>query len=80
MVDVDGATALVVHLKDVSVAVVSPPGAQLAVPATREQVEELGVLHADHGEEVLVAEVAPEAVLLRQLGHVAGLQQPVVQA
>lgn len=80
MVDVDGAAALVVHLKDVGVAVVPPPGAQLPVPAARQRVEELGVLHADHGEEVLVAEVPPEPVLLRQLGHVAGLQQPVVQA
>lgn len=79
VVDVDGAAALVVHLKDVAVAVVPPPCAQLPVPAARQQVEELGVLHADHGEEVLVAEVTPEAVLLSQLGHVGGLQQLVVQ-
>lgn len=79
VVDLDVALAPEVGLEDVAVAVVPPPGAQLAVPGAVQHVEELGVLHADHGEEVLVAEVAAEAVLVRQLPHPRRLQQAAVE-
>lgn len=79
VVDIDGSVAAVVQLEHVAVAVLPPPGAQLSVPAARQRVKELWVLHADHGEEVLVAQVAPEAILVGQFGHVVGLQQLVVQ-
>lgn len=79
MVDVDGPVAAVVQLEDGAVAVLPPPGAQLPVPAASQRMEEFRVLHADHGEEVLVPQVAPEAILLGQLGHAVGLQQLVVE-
>lgn len=64
VVDVNGSFAAIVQLKHVSVSMVSPPGAQLAVPATSQRIKQFRMLHANHGEEVLVPEVAPEAVLV----------------
>lgn len=69
MVDVHRPLTAVVELKDVSVAVVPPPGAQLPVPAASQHVEEARVLHANHGEEVLVAQVAPKVVLISQVSQ-----------
>lgn len=37
------------------------------------------MLHADHGEEVLVAQVAPEAILIGQFGYMVRFQQLVVE-
>lgn len=79
MVNVHRPLTAVVELKDVPVAVVPPPGAQLPVPAAGQRVEEVRVLHANHAEEVLVAQVAAEVVLFRQAGHAFRLQQPVVE-
>lgn len=64
MVDIDKSFAAIIHLKHVSVSVVPPPGAQLPVPPTGQGVKQLRVLHTDHGEEVLVPQVAPEAILV----------------
>lgn len=64
MVDIDKFFTAIIHLKNVSVAVVPPPRAQLAIPPAGQRMEELRVLHADHGEEVLVPQVAPEAILV----------------
>lgn len=79
VVDLDVALAPEVGIEDVAVAVIPPPGAKLPVPGAVQHVEELGVLHADHGEEVLVPEVTPEVVLVGQLLHLRRLQQAVVQ-
>lgn len=79
MVDLDVALTPEVGFKDVTVAVVPPPGAKLPVPGAVQHVEELGVLHADHGEEVLVPEVAAEVVLVSQLLHLRGFQQAAVE-
>lgn len=79
VVDVDGPVAAVVQLEHGAVAVLPPPGAQLPVPAASQRMEEFRVLHADHGEEVLVPQVAPEPILLGQLGHAVGLQELVVE-
>jgi len=64
MVDIDEAIAAIIHLKHVSVSVVPPPGAKLPVPPTGQRVKQFRMLHADHGEEVLVPQVAPEAILV----------------
>lgn len=79
MVDPDVALTPEVGIEDVAVAMVPPPGAKLPVPGTVQHVEELRVLHADHGEEVLVPEVTPEVVLVGQLLHLCWLQQAAVQ-
>lgn len=80
MVYIDRSLAAVVQLKHMSVPVVPPPGAQLPVPAAGQWVKQFRVLHADHGKEVLVAEVASKAVLVGQLGYIVGLQKPVVES
>lgn len=54
MVDPDVTLTLEVGLKDITIAMVPPPGAKLPVPGAVQHMEELGMLHADHGEEVLV--------------------------
>lgn len=64
MVDIDRSITAIIHLKDVSVSVVPPPCAQLPVPPTGQRMKQLRMLHADHGEEVLVPQVAPEAILV----------------
>lgn len=64
MVDIDWPTTTIIQLKHVSISMVPPPGAQLPVPATGEGIKQFRMLHADHGEEVLVAQVAPEAILV----------------
>lgn len=74
MVDPDMAVAPEVVLEDVTVAVVPPPGAKLPVPGTVQHMEELRMFHANHGEEVLVAEVTSEVVLVGQLLHLRRLQ------
>lgn len=79
VVDPDVALATEVGLEDVTVAVVPPPGAELPVPGAVQHMEELGVLHADHGEEVLVPEMASEVVLVGQLLHLCRLQQAAVE-
>lgn len=79
MVDPDMALTPEVGLEDVTVAMVPPPGAKLPIPSTVQHVEELGVLHANHGEEVLVPEVASEVVLVSQLLHLRRLQQAAVE-
>lgn len=79
VVNFDLTIAPKVLVKDVAVAVVLPPRAKLPVPGAVEHVEELWVLHPHHGEEILVPEVALEAVLLGELLHHGGLQQLVVE-
>lgn len=79
VVDPDVALTPEVGLKDITVAVVPPPGAKLPVPSTVQHVEELRMLHANHGEEVLVPKVAPEVVLVGQLLHLCRLQQAAVE-
>lgn len=79
MVDIDRPIAAIVQLKHVSISVVPPPGAQLSIPATSQRVKEFGMLHADHGEEILVPQVAPEAILVGQFGHMVRFQQLVVE-
>lgn len=79
MVNVHGAFAAEVQLKNVAVAVVPPPGAQLSVPAAVEVVEELRMLHAYHGEEVLVTQVAAEVIFLGEVGNAFRLKQAVVE-
>lgn len=64
VVDLDMALTPEVGIKDIAVAVVPPPGAQLPVPCAVKYVEELRMLHTNHGKEVLVPEVAAEAVLV----------------
>lgn len=65
VVDVNGSVAVIIQLEHISVPVVPPPGAQLPVPATGQGVKQLRMLHANHGEEVLVAQVASKAILVR---------------
>lgn len=79
VVDPDVALTPEVGLEDITVAVVPPPGAKLPVPGTVQHVEELGMLHANHGEEVLVPKVAPEVVLVGELLHLRRLQQAAVE-
>lgn len=79
MVDPDVTLTLEVGLKDVTVAMVPPPGAKLPVPGAVQDMEELGMLHADHGEEVLVPKVAAEVVLVSQPLHLRRLQQAAVK-
>lgn len=79
MVDLDMALTPEVSLEDVAVAMVPPPGAKLPVPGAVQHMEELGVLHANHGEEVLVPEMATEVVLVGQLLYLCGLQQAAVE-
>lgn len=75
----DRSIAAIVQLKHVSVSVVPPPGAQLSVPSANQGIKEFGMLHADHGEEILVPQVAPEAILVSQFGHMVRFQQLVVE-
>lgn len=79
MVDLDVALTVKVCREDVAVAMVPPPGAQLPVPGAVQHVEEFRVLHADHGEEVLVPQVAPEVVLVSKLLHPGRFQQMAVE-
>lgn len=79
MVDIHWPLTAVVELEHVPVSMLPPPGTQLAVPATGQLVEQPWVFHADHAEEVLVPQVAPEVVLVSQLGHISGLQELVVE-
>lgn len=79
MVDLDMALTVKVCLEDIAVAMVPPPGAQLPVPSAIQHMEELRVLHADHGEEVLVPKVAPEVVLVCKLLYPCRLQQMAVK-
>lgn len=79
MVDLDVALTVKVCLEDIAVAMVPPPGAQLPVPGAVQHMEEFRMLHANHGEEVLVPQVAPEVVLVSKLLHPRGLQQMAVE-
>lgn len=79
MINENWSLAAIVQLEHIPVAVLPPPGAQLSVPAAGQRIKEFRMLHADHGEEVLVAQVTPETVLVGQRGHVIGLQQLVVE-
>lgn len=79
MIDVDRSITAIVQLKHVAISVVPPPGAQLSVPATSQRIKEFRMLHANHGEEVLVAQVAPEMILVGQFGHTVRFQQLVVE-
>lgn len=79
MVDIDGSSTLIIQLKYVSIAMIPPPGTKLVVPTTGQGIKQLRVLHADHGEEILVTQVAPEAILVCKFSHVARLQQLVVE-
>lgn len=63
MIDINGPITTVIQLEHISVAVVPPPGAQLSVPAAGQRVKKFRMLHADHCEEVLVPQVALEAIL-----------------
>lgn len=78
MVNVHGSIAAEVQLKNIAIAVVPPPGAQLSVPATIKMVEELWMLHAYHGEEVLIAQMATEAIFLSEMGDTFRLKEAVV--
>lgn len=80
MIDINRSITTIIQLKDISIAVVPPPSAQLPVPATGQRVKEVWMLHTNHCEEVLVPQVAPEAILFCQFGHVVGLQQLVVES
>lgn len=80
MVNIDWSIAAIIKLKHVSISMVPPPSAQLSVPATGQGIKQFRVLHADHGKEVLVTKVAPEAILVCQFGNIAGLQQLVVKS
>lgn len=73
MVDLDVALTVEIGLEDIVVAMVPPPGAELPVPGAVQHMEELRVLHADHGEEVLVPEVTVETVLVCKLLHLSRL-------
>lgn len=79
MVYVHRPLTAVVELKDVPIAVVPPPGAQLPIPAAGQHVKKARVLHTNHGEEVLVTQVALEMVLFGQASHTLRLQQAVVE-
>lgn len=79
MVDLDVALTAKVCLEDIAVAMVPPPGAQLPVPGAVQHMEEFRVLHANHGEEVLVSQVATEVVLVSKLLHPRGLQQMAIE-
>lgn len=59
--------APVVGIKDRAVAVETPPLAELAIPGAVQRVEELRIVEGGQRVEVLVAEVAPEVVLPRQM-------------
>ncbi len=73
------ATAPVVGIKDRSVAVEAPPLAELAIPGAVQRVEELRIVEGGQRVEVLVAEVAPEVVLPRQMADKRLIQQRVVE-
>lgn len=79
MVDLDVALTAEVCLEDIAVAMVPPPGAQLPVPGAVQHMEEFRVLHANHGEEVLVPQVAPEVVLVSKLLYPRRFQQMAVE-
>jgi hypothetical protein len=79
MVDLHVTLAVEVGLEDITVAMVPPPGAELPVPSTVQHMEELWVLHANHGEEVLVTEVAVKAVLVSELLYLRRLQQAAIE-
>lgn len=79
MVDLDMTLTAEVGIEDVAVTVVPPPSAKLPVPGTVQHMKELGVLHTNHGEEVLVPQVAPEVVLVGELLYLCWLQQASVE-
>lgn len=79
MVNANWSVAAEVQLKYIAIAVVPPPGAELSVPATVQMVEELWMLHAYHGEEVLIAQVAPEVIFLGEMGDTLRLEETVVE-
>lgn len=74
-----GSVASEVQLKNVAVAVVPPPSTQLSVPATIKMIEELWMLHAYHGEEVLVAQVAPKVILVGEVSDAFRVEEAVVE-
>lgn len=78
MVDVDRPITLIIELENIPVPVIPPPRAQLSVPAAGQWVKQLPVLHTDHGEEILIAQVTPEVELFGELRHSLGLQKLVV--
>lgn len=78
MVDVHRPIAVIVQLEDVAIPMFPPPSAKLSVPATGKWVKQYPVLHPDHGEEILIAQMPPEVVFLCEPGHPLGLQKLVV--
>lgn len=78
VVDVHRAIAVIVQLEDVTVPMFPPPSAKLSVPATWKWVKQFPVLHPDHGEEILIAQMPSEVVFLSELGNPPGLQKLVV--
>lgn len=79
VVNVHGSITTEVQLKNIAVAMVPPPGAQLSVPGTVKVAEELRMLHAYHGKEVLITQVTPEVIFLGEVGNMFRLKQAVVE-
>lgn len=78
MVQFDFALAGKKAIEDVSVAVLSPPLAQLPVPRARQFEDQLRMLQPQQGEEILVAQVTLELVLFGQGSHRWSRNQHVV--
>lgn len=80
MVDFHFAITLEVEVKDVGVAMVPPPGTQLSVIGTVQNVKELHVLHSNQREEVLVAKVTLEVILVCKFPYLLGIQELIVKS
>lgn len=48
MIYLDVAFASVILIKDISITMILPPGAQLSIPATIKDIEEFWMLHPNH--------------------------------
>lgn len=76
--DVHWSVTMIIQLEDVPIPMIPPPSAKLPVPATGKRVKQFGVLHPDHGKEVLISQVSPEVVFICKSGHSLRLQELVV--
>lgn len=66
-------------LKDGAIAVKAPPLTELAVPGARQRVEELRKVKGRESVKVLVAEMASEVILSRQMTDNGLAEQRVVE-
>ena len=66
-------------IEDISIAVLLPPLAQLSIPAARQNIEQLLVLHRNERKEILVTEVSLEVELFRELLNGLGCYQLVIK-